>query len=136
MRLAWVLPIDLDRDGLLDLVTANHTSQDLTVLFNRVKVPSSTGDGVAFQRGDVNADSVTNLADGVAVLEFVFGRSPAPACPRSADADDSGRVNVVDAVHILRFVVGRGPAPASPFPKCDRDATPDTLKCRSFPACE
>ena len=130
-----VMSIDLDRDGLLDLVTANHTSQDLTILLNRVEVSSST-EGVAFQRGDVNADSATNLTDGVTVLEFVFGRAAAPGCLRSADVDDNGRVNVVDAVYVLRFVAGRGLAPPPPFPKCGGDTTPDTLACRSFLACE
>ncbi|MEM9412217.1 MAG: hypothetical protein AAGA30_13970, partial [Planctomycetota bacterium] len=56
-----IIETDLDRDGVLDLVTANRSSGDLSILQNLC------GDG-GFLLGDVNRDGAIN---GLDIAPFV-----------------------------------------------------------------
>lgn len=90
---------------------------------------------IAFRRGDVNADSATNLTDVVFFLSHLFGGGIEPACAKSADVDDSGELDVSDAAFLLNSLFSGGPRPPHPFTECGFDPTIDALTCRSFPGC-
>jgi hypothetical protein len=90
----------------------------------------------AYQRGDANADSDTDLSDAVFVLSFLVFGGLAPQCQKSADTDDSGVLDITDAVYLLNYLFLGGPTPAAPFPTCGPDLTDDGLGCQSFAACE
>lgn len=91
---------------------------------------------VPFRRGDVNADGNTTVVDPLHLIDFLFGRSTAPRCEKSADIDDSGRLNLVDVVRLVTYLFRRGEAPHPPFDRCASDPTPDELDCTGFEPCE
>ena len=88
-----------------------------------------------FPRGDANADGGLDIADAIYVLDHLFRRRAALACPDAADANDDGGLDVADAVTILgTLVVGGGPLPP-PSAGCGFDPTEDGLDCESHAAC-
>ena len=89
---------------------------------------------VAFQRGDVDADSSVNLADPLSLLNHLFLRASEPPCQKAADANDDGRLNLADAIGILLHLFQDG----GPLPEptgCGLDPTDDKLTCESSPGC-
>ena len=82
-----------------------------------------------FRRADPNGDQVTDLADGVFILNHLFLGRGAPGCMKSADANDSGDVDIADGSHIFSYLFLGGPAPPAPFPGCGVDPVPDALSC-------
>jgi hypothetical protein len=89
-----------------------------------------------FQRGDVQADGVVNVSDGIAFLEFFFRGASPPGCLKSADVDDNGRLNVSDAVALFRYLcTAQGPLPA-PSLACGVDRSADDLPCEEHSPCD
>ncbi|MCA8959130.1 MAG: thiol-activated cytolysin family protein [Planctomycetes bacterium] len=86
-----------------------------------------------FVRGDVNQDSVTDVADAVVLLGCLFDQLPI-FCADSLDCGDDGNVNLADAVLLLSAVFeGFGPLPAPT--SCGPDPSVDALGCDSFQSC-
>jgi hypothetical protein len=89
-----------------------------------------------FMRGDVAPDAtVVDLADGIAVLEYLFLGGPEPGCLSAADANDTGDVDIADPIFILQSLFAGGPMPPAPFTDCGPDPTEDALTCLA-PACD
>lgn len=91
---------------------------------------------VSFNRGDANGDISVNIADSVAVLDYLFGPvAPGVAqnCLDAYDANDDGSVNIADSVTILDFLFGMTTALPDPFDpgfvECGRDPTVDSVLC-------
>ena len=85
--------------------------------------------GTLFRRGRVNGDDAFNIADPVALLNWLFATGDAPECLDSADMNDDGRVNISDAVFGLGGLFAGGSLPRDPFVDCGVDPTPDALTC-------
>ncbi len=85
-----------------------------------------------FQRGDVNGDASTDVADAAFLLSYGFvPGSPAPLCDDAADANDDGEVDpIADSITLLQmlFVSGTPPLPP-PTGTCAEDPTADVLGC-------
>ncbi|MFN0060013.1 MAG: hypothetical protein ACKVX7_16260 [Planctomycetota bacterium] len=83
-------------------------------------------------RGECNGDGLFNIADGIALLGFLFPAGPPPVlgCEDACDGNDDGALNIADVVTILNalFVPGSPPIPA-PHPSCGADPTVDALDC-------
>ncbi|MCZ6792943.1 MAG: FG-GAP-like repeat-containing protein [Planctomycetota bacterium] len=116
---------DFDGDGALDCAASAGWHPIVTVLPGITRSP-------AFRRGDVDRNSVVNLSDAVRIAHYLFLGAVPPACPDSADTDDSGRLTVTDAVYLLHHLFRGGPVPPPPGPdSCGPDLTPDDLRsCR------
>lgn len=71
----------------------------------------------AFIRGDANGDDTVNIADGVAILAFLFASGPID-CLDAADIDAGGAVDVADPISLFTWAFLSGPSPADPFPEC------------------
>ena len=54
--------------------------------------------------GNVNGDGAVNIADAVALLQYLFAGGKPPVCAKAADANDDDAVNIADAVKILGFL--------------------------------
>ena len=93
------------------------------------------GPSIRFQRGDVNADGVVDLVDGVFTLNFLFLEGEEPSCRDAADTDDSGVVGLSDGLKVFHFLFLGREAPPTPFPDCGSDSTKDELDCLGFSAC-
>jgi hypothetical protein len=127
---------DVDQDGDMDLVSANRTSETITLQRNEQSTfPDLEPEGQSFHRGDANADGGTNLVDAVAMATYLFRSGATPACLKSADLDDDGKVNLVDVIYLLSFLHRDGAAPMAPHRECGADDTEDALTCDSFEPC-
>ena len=89
--------------------------------------------GIAFRRGDADANGVLELTDAVLSLGFLFLGTEAPPCDDAADTNDDGIVDLSDPVGVLNFLFIGGSPPADPFPDCCDDPTTDDLDCVSYP---
>ena len=83
----------------------------------------------AYVRGDANLDANVNLADGVAVLAYLFSGGSL-TCLDAADVDDGGIVDIADAISIFSYLFQGGTPPSSPFPWPGTDSTTtDPFEC-------
>ncbi|MEE2856061.1 MAG: hypothetical protein VX949_01560 [Planctomycetota bacterium] len=77
-----------------------------------------------FVRGDCNSDGgLVNIADGIAVLQYLFQGGAAPSCLDACDLDDNGQIGVGDAVGVFNYQFAGGAPPAAPFPDAGIDPT-------------
>ncbi len=95
---------------------------------------------VLFHRGDANEDGGVNLADGVYVLNFLFGDGPEPACREAANANDDRSLDVADPIFLFNFLFGDGdpipsPGPASLPCGSDPPESPANLGCEVYEGC-
>ncbi len=91
-----------------------------------------------FLRGDVNTDGRSNIADCIALLQFLFNSSPreTPACMDAADANDNGMIDISDCVFLLAHIFNEGTHFPLPNSVCGSDPTGDRLGCTSFSECD
>ena len=77
-----------------------------------------------FVRGDCNSDGgLVNIADGIAVLQYLFQGGTTPSCLDGCDLDDNGQIGVGDAVGVFNYQFAGGSPPAAPFPNAGIDPT-------------
>ncbi|HEY3281360.1 MAG TPA: dockerin type I repeat-containing protein [Armatimonadota bacterium] len=85
--------------GLFCLLAAGHASAQST------------------RRGDVNGDGRVNVADAVAVLQYLAGlKTPTAQQSAAADVDGDGKLRVSDAVLLLKAVAGLATLPGGAEP--------------------
>jgi hypothetical protein len=94
-----------------------------------IETTTCAGQGVLFQRGDVNGDGNRDISDPVSILQMLFNGT-AIACSDSADANDDGSLNIADAVAILSALFGGTGALPEPI-DCGVDPSDDALDCVS-----
>jgi hypothetical protein len=82
------------------------------------------GPELYFRRAYINADENVNVADAIALLEYLFGAGRAPDPVVAGDVNDSGTVDIADAVYLLTYLFGHGVQPPEPFERRDADPTP------------
>ncbi|HAK97598.1 MAG TPA: hypothetical protein DCM87_22055 [Planctomycetes bacterium] len=95
-----------------------------------------TGPPPEFRRGDANAGGMTDIADAVFVLAYLFAQGAAPACPDAADANDDGKLDISDAVATLRYLFASGEMPLPGAQTCGPDPTTDGLGGCAYEACD
>jgi hypothetical protein len=64
--------------------------------------------------GDANGDEGVNVADAVALINFVFSNGPVPDPLESGDANCDGDTNIADAVYLIGYVFSGGAEPCCP----------------------
>ena len=118
--------------GLLDGV---NLPNDIQIAAGRIFTTEQGGESIAvhastdaFLRADVNLDGFVDVADPVALLEYLFLGS-AISCLDAGDISDDGALDLGDPVQLLTFLFSQGSAPAYPFPVVGADLTDDTLDC-------
>ncbi|MBI4584413.1 MAG: lamin tail domain-containing protein [Planctomycetes bacterium] len=104
----------LNADGKLGTLPFAYTYQSLNA---------------PFRRGDLSGDGAVEIADAIAILEYLF-KKRALLCPDAADANDNGAVDIADAVRLLLYLFKGAAAPPPPFDAPGIDPTPDPLVCR------
>ncbi len=86
-----------------------------------------------FVRGDANADDgISDLADAIWLIQFLFVGGEAPPCMEAADANGDLDVNMGDFMYILNWQLLGGNPPPAPFPDCG--LVPDQ-ECVSYDVC-
>ena len=100
-----------------------------------------------FIRGDCNfsreENSAVNIADAVAVVDFIFLPQLLKVdigCLDACDCNDDGRVDLADSMCILLFLFVTGTPPPPPSAgmsvRPGPDPTPDRLDCEAGRFCE
>lgn len=85
----------------------------------------------AFLRGDSNADATVDIADAVALLDYLFSAGSTSNCMDASDANDDESVDVADAVQILDLLFSAGdPLPAPGSDSCGIDPTSGPIDCQ------
>lgn len=80
-------------------------------------------------RGNVNQDSMVDVSDAIAILNFLFQNGEQPYCLDKADVNDDGFVDVSDAVFLLNYLFLNGETPSVVFSEEGAELTPDGLEC-------
>ena len=62
-------------------------------------------------RGDANNDGALNIADPVAVINYLFKSGPGPVSIEAGDANLDTLVDLADAVYVINYIFKGGPAP-------------------------
>lgn len=80
-----------------------------------------------FTRGDCSPDGTIDIADAIALLDFLFNRVGEPGCEKQCDANDDARLDLGDAITVCSglFAGGTIPGPVA----CGWDDTDDLLGC-------
>jgi hypothetical protein len=138
---------DLDLDGDLELVF-NYSETTLSALDLPVTGPeppriawsqrghdSTSGYNLehglppaAFRRGDANHSDTTDVADAVAMLNFLFLGAPHD-CLARLDANDDEQLDVSDPVFLLLYLFAGGPPLPEPAAACRPTIGLTTLDC-------
>jgi hypothetical protein len=82
-----------------------------------------------FVRGDANQDGAVNIADPVAVLNYLFLGQAAPVCLDAADANDDGDIDISDPARTLSNLFLEGAPLPEPYPAAGYDGTEDAMGC-------
>ena len=92
--------------------------------------------GGGFIRGDVNDDSLLNLADAVFLLDGLF-LGGVITCRDAGDTNDDELNNVADAVYLLSYLFINGPAIPDPGSSgfCGPDPAGTALDCGEYNSC-
>ena len=125
---------DMDGDGDDDVVVLS--SLNFFLFDNVTEDPLERSEGhKAFVRGDVNSDGRVDTTDIQQIARVVLPGDSAPACEKTLDADDNGKVEIFDAMRVASNLFrGLGALPA-PSDRCDADPTAKILSCLTFSAC-
>ena len=116
--------VDLDRDGVLDLVALGASGS--AAMFLR----GNPRPGSVFRRGDADADGQVQINDAVQVLSRLFLGGDALLCEDAADADDSGTLSLDDPIRLLSWLFLADDPPPAPGPTtCGPDVGADALTC-------
>ncbi len=107
------------------------TMTTMTDLGDVIETPVAIVEDWPFQRGDVNADSICDITDAIAIMEQLF-RSAPTSCPDASDIDDNGGTEITDAVLLLTSLFMEGPALDE---TCAHDSTSDALAGCDDSAC-
>ncbi|MFN0059850.1 MAG: hypothetical protein ACKVX7_15435 [Planctomycetota bacterium] len=87
-----------------------------------------------FVSGECNGDGISDLADGIHLINELFASGPATVCPAACDTNADGALELDDAVLGFNFLFLSGPPPAAPFPGCGTRAGVFAADC-SYPLC-
>ncbi len=127
-----VTPADV---GSYDVVVTNKCGSETSdsALLNLL-APEECG--ILFVRGECNQDGMVNIADGIFILNQLFGSPPPPRfCDDACDTNGDRMKNIADAIYLFNFLFVMGPAPPPPWPDCGLTKNPKPLGCEQFPGC-
>lgn len=61
----------------------------------------------AMTMGDVNGDGRISVADAIAIINYVLGRTPVSFIIKAADVNGDGDISLADAVAVVDIILGR-----------------------------
>ena len=64
-------------------------------------------------KGDVNGDGETNIADAMAVVNYILKRPSTSFIKTAADVNGDGEINIADAMAVVNIILKK-PATARP----------------------
>ncbi len=134
-----VLDFDGSRLDVRFLTDQGDVADSFTLEKDRVepREPADcTSPGVAFRRGDANADGNVTLPDAVWILNELFRGGESTRCRRASDVNDDAAIDIADVTFLINHLFQGGEEPNAPFPNCGLDTTFDLLPCSRYPLCD
>lgn len=80
-----------------------------------------------FIRGAVNEDARVDIADAIALVQYLYYEGAEPRCFDAADVNDDGAYDIADAVYLIHHLL-RGGSPPPPPNSCDLIVTPENCE--------
>ncbi len=77
-----------------------------------------------FTRGDANRDRRIDIADPIALINYLFAGDAPPYPMPAGDSNDDRRVDVSDPIYLIGYLFLGTPPPPAPFPEPGQDLTP------------
>jgi hypothetical protein len=74
-------------------------------------LPHQGAMGVTTRVGDANDDGITNVADIVFLINYLFKAGPEPDPLENADINCDGEINSEDVVYLVNYLFRNGPSP-------------------------
>jgi hypothetical protein len=91
--------------------------------------------GVAFRRGDCNANGEVDISDGRCILDWRFSGAATPGCVAATNTNGDAVADIADAIYLFSALFLGGPPPVEPFPGCGPPGEGDVaLGCATPPA--
>jgi len=102
------------------------TGRDITL---RLTGETATPSGADFLPGDSNGDGSLNIADAIAVLQYLFNQLDID-CVAASDVNSDGTADISDPIYFLAYLFGQG-APPVGGGECapDPDPADPPLEC-------
>ncbi len=121
---------EVESTTLADIIRRNTAAMDIQDDVFRVSTPD-------FVRSDCNNDGMTDIGDGIFLLDFLFSNGGLLQCANACDFGADGLIDVADAIAILSYsFVPGSPSPPAPWPNCGSTSqAPDEVPCFAFSAC-
>ncbi len=69
---------------------------------------------LVFKSGDANNDGITDVADVVYLINYLYKNGPEPTPPQSADVVHDAILDISDLIYLLNYLYRHGPAPNCP----------------------
>ncbi|MGB1071552.1 MAG: dockerin type I domain-containing protein, partial [Planctomycetota bacterium] len=92
------------------------------------------GDSLDFIRGDCDGNGSIDLADAVALLDYLF-TGGSLTCLATADVNDDSDLNLADPGTLLAYLYIGGSAPPEPFTSCGQDPDGSLIACEVYGGC-
>ena len=92
------------------------------------------GDSLDFIRGDCDGNGSIDLADAVALLDYLF-TGGSLTCLATADVNDDSDMNLADPGTLLAYLYIGGSAPPEPFTSCGQDGDGSLIACEVYGGC-
>lgn len=89
------------------VTTWTGNEQEVTFTFsatqkiNTINVTVETQQSIERKLGDVNGDGLVNIADVVAIVNYILGNTPDVFYEDAADMNEDGDINITDAVRLV-----------------------------------
>ncbi len=100
-----IFGVDMNENGSLDVGDAVELAN--IVFGSKPAIKKATSRPTSILVGDVNADGVISLADGIDLLRFVTKQTDwFNGCTESADIDGNGRVDFRDLQPLFTYLFG------------------------------
>ncbi|MFH2054389.1 MAG: dockerin type I domain-containing protein [bacterium] len=101
---------DSDADGVGD------SCDNCQSMFNPDQADAD-GDGIGdvcdYVCGDADGNTVVNITDAVALIQYIFNGGPAPEPLLAGDANCDLATNITDAVYLINYIFNSGPVPCA-----------------------
>lgn len=116
-----------DDERIVTVMTVDGVSKKPVLQSSIVRVRDSESPAAhLFVRGDLDDNGDVNVADAIAILNFLFGGGLRdPECLDTADIQDNGVIDISAPINLLNFLFAGGGAPAVPYPNAGLDPTED-----------
>jgi hypothetical protein len=103
-----VTAVDMDIDGDLDMVTTNHNTDEVSVVYN---LNGGSVGSCCDIRGDADHSGQLDALDVTYFVNWMWKSGPDMSCPEEGDVNGDGRIDALDITFLVDYLWKSGPPP-------------------------